>query len=238
MRFSNPEEIGSYVYSLVDPNNKEIFYIGKGKENRVFQHAEDAIDSEHQSSDKIERIRTIHKNKQDVLIYIVRHNLTEEEAFILESSLIDLMELIGKPLTNLQGGYNSSLYGLMSADEIERRYTLEKLSSLPKGFICININKTYKRGADAQAIYNATKEAWVINKNKLNEITHVLSEYRGRVVGVFTNLKWYPIEIRGKIRFGFNGDFANNIQDEYLNKLVPPRRKGAIAPVRHNFNWD
>ena len=76
-------------------NNKEIFYIGKGKENRVFQHAEDAIDSEHQSSDKIERIRTIHKNKQDVLIYIVRHNLTEEEAFILESSLIDLMELIG-----------------------------------------------------------------------------------------------------------------------------------------------
>ena len=38
MRFSNPEEIGSYVYALVDPNNKEIFYIGKGKENRVFQH--------------------------------------------------------------------------------------------------------------------------------------------------------------------------------------------------------
>ena len=145
MRFSNPEEIRSYVYALVDPNNNEIFYIGKGKGNRVFKHAEDAIDSEHQSSDKIERIRTIHKNKQDVLIYIVRHNLTEEEAFILESSLIDLMELIGKPLTNLQGGHNSSLYGLMSADEIERRYTLEKLPSLPKGFICINSRQKSRR---------------------------------------------------------------------------------------------
>jgi len=238
MRFSNPDEIRSYVYALVDPNNNEIFYIGKGIGNRAFQHAEDAIDSEYQPSDKIERIRTIHKDKQDVLIYIIRHNLTDEEAFILESSLIDLMKFIGKPLTNLQGGHKSSLYGLMSADEIERRYTLEKLSSLPKGFICININKTYKRGADAQAIYKATKEAWVIDKNKLNEITHVLSEYRGRVVGVFTNLKWYSIEIRGRKRFGFDGAPAKNIQDKYLNKLVPPRRKGAIAPVRHNFNWD
>ncbi|AHI27618.1 hypothetical protein H845_3717 (plasmid) [Komagataeibacter xylinus E25] len=33
------EQIGYYVYRLVDPRNGETFYVGKGKGNRVFQHA-------------------------------------------------------------------------------------------------------------------------------------------------------------------------------------------------------
>lgn len=37
------EELQSYVYALVDPRNDHIFYIGKGKGNRVFQHAENAL---------------------------------------------------------------------------------------------------------------------------------------------------------------------------------------------------
>lgn len=37
------EKIDFYVYYLMDPRNKEIFYVGKGKDNRVFQHVEDAL---------------------------------------------------------------------------------------------------------------------------------------------------------------------------------------------------
>nr|WP_309574671.1 hypothetical protein [Moraxella osloensis] len=33
------EEIGYYVYRLLDPRNGETFYVGKGKGNRVFDHA-------------------------------------------------------------------------------------------------------------------------------------------------------------------------------------------------------
>jgi hypothetical protein len=38
------EELGYYVYCLVDPRDKKIFYVGKGVENRVFAHVNDALE--------------------------------------------------------------------------------------------------------------------------------------------------------------------------------------------------
>lgn len=38
------EALAYYVYALVDPRDHKIFYIGKGKDNRVFQHAAATID--------------------------------------------------------------------------------------------------------------------------------------------------------------------------------------------------
>lgn len=32
------EELEYYVYRLVDPRNGQTFYVGKGKNNRVFAH--------------------------------------------------------------------------------------------------------------------------------------------------------------------------------------------------------
>jgi hypothetical protein len=36
------EKLGFYVYVLKDPRNQRVFYVGKGKENRIFSHT--AID--------------------------------------------------------------------------------------------------------------------------------------------------------------------------------------------------
>ena len=38
------EQIGWYVYALQDPRDQKIFYVGKGKGNRIFAHANAAID--------------------------------------------------------------------------------------------------------------------------------------------------------------------------------------------------
>ena len=34
------DEIKYYVYRLIDPRNGQTFYVGKGKGNRVFMHAQ------------------------------------------------------------------------------------------------------------------------------------------------------------------------------------------------------
>ena len=38
------EQIGYYVYRLIDPRNGQTFYVGKGKGNRIFNHLKCAID--------------------------------------------------------------------------------------------------------------------------------------------------------------------------------------------------
>lgn len=66
------EELQSYVYALVDPRNDHIFYIGKGKGNRVFQHAENALQENIDGHNlKLETIRSIHQDGLKVKHYLL-----------------------------------------------------------------------------------------------------------------------------------------------------------------------
>ena len=48
------QKIKFYVYLLSDPDTGEIFYVGKGKGNRVFSHLNDNSDN-----DKVKKIKEI-----------------------------------------------------------------------------------------------------------------------------------------------------------------------------------
>ena len=67
------KELGYYVYMLIDPRDGKPFYVGKGKENRVFQHIEDAINNPSISSDKYDTIRDIIAANMNVVHLIVCH---------------------------------------------------------------------------------------------------------------------------------------------------------------------
>jgi len=74
------DRIGYYVYLLTDPRNGQLFYVGKGNGNRVFAHVSEAIHNPRET-DKIERIRRIRRSGREVRYDILRHGLTEKEAF-------------------------------------------------------------------------------------------------------------------------------------------------------------
>jgi uncharacterized protein len=236
-----------YVYMLLDPRDNRPFYIGKGFEDRVFNHLNHALTDLDISNAKYDKIREIEECGQTVTHIIIRHGLTEKEAFQIEATLIEAFNYCGVLLSNQIAGHNSIEKGLMTTEEIIGLYKAEPLNKIDSDCILININKKYQRGKGLQTIYEATKETWTIRKSKLQQLEYVLSEYKGLIVEVFKVNEWYEKE-RGylsnakkhgqtKIGFGFNGEIApDDIRSKYINKSIAHlKKKGAASAIRYNL---
>ena len=159
-----------YVYMLVDPLNDIPFYIGKGQGNRIFDHLNCSLNHVGDENIKYSTIRSIVERNQKVKHFIIRHGLTERNAFEVEAALIDFMNYHGYELTNEVSGHNSFNRGLMTSEEIKRLYNADSLMFIESDCVIININKKYKRGNESQSIYESTKETWSIGKKK-KEVT-------------------------------------------------------------------
>ncbi|MCX8480772.1 MAG: hypothetical protein ORN58_02510, partial [Sediminibacterium sp.] len=250
-----------YVYMLFDPNEKFPFYVGKGKDNRVFDHVNQTLADIDNDSLKNEKIKEIKTRGGKVKHIIVRHGITKEEkAFNIEASLIDTFRHCGLFLSNIMGGHNSIDKGLMTTNEVIGLYNAERLNQLGADCVIININGTYKRGFGSDAIYEATKGTWFISEKKIPTLKYVLSEYKGLIVQVFKVDKWIqnkrpknkteldqqgnPItDINGKpkmkkvdaVGYKFEGKRApDDIRNLYINKFVE-KIKGAANPNRYTL---
>lgn len=245
------QELKFYVYVLIDPQDDKPFYIGKGIDNRVFNHLACALADTDTSTAKYDKIREIIQREQNVKHVIVRHGLTENEAFQIEASLIDTLTYCGLLLSNIVGGHNSIEKGLMTSEEVIRLYNAQQLNQIGNDCGLININKTYRRGNGTNPIYQATKETWFKIGNML-ERKYVLSEYRGLIVEVFEVENWYEKQRpknktigkddKGKkiqiqidaIGYGFDGKPApDEIRNIYINKSIAHKKiRGQANPVR------
>ncbi|MCQ1772885.1 hypothetical protein NOI24_16365 [Neorhizobium galegae] len=192
MRFSEEVclRLGNYVYRLIDPRNGETFYVGKGRNNRVFDHAEGLPDISEDDSQtlgsKLDHIRAIRNAGLQVLHVIHRHEIPDEAVFEVEAALIDAFP----GLTNVQGGHASSDRGPMNHLELIDKYSLPQFPlDPPHSLILINVNKLEDR-FDKRAIYNLVRYCWRISKPRAEKADYVLAVVRGVVVGVFKPLKW------------------------------------------------
>lgn len=251
------QNLKSYVYMLIDPRDEKPFYVGKGNGNRLFQHMECALKDIDVSLAKYEIIRAINKsNFVSPKHVVVRHGLTDSEAFQIESSLIDSLKFLGIELSNLVSGHNAAEKGIMTAEQIMGLYNAEDLTELPTDFIIININKKYPKArlVGPNAIFNATKGIWAISKSVLltknDEIIrkYVLSEYKGLIVEVFEVTSWFQ-EDRGytpkankplgAIRKGwsFTGHVADPlVRNKFINKSIAfTKKQGAASAHRINI---
>lgn len=98
----NYPSAGFYVYALIDPRDKSIFYIGKGIDGRVLKHEERTRRGVIQNRKKVERIQAIFAAGLKVEKRILAAFESEELALALEDHLINELRFDG--LTNIMGG--------------------------------------------------------------------------------------------------------------------------------------
>ncbi len=245
------ESLAYYVYALVDPRDNRIFYIGKGKGNRVFQHAKDSL-NEDDTSLKLDIIRSILQEGKQVGLYVLRHNLTEEVAFIVESTLIDLLTYrkFNKTnlLANVVAGHHQWDEGIKDVDEIDTIYNCPKIDinhgdtlllvSLNKSFDQAKANGVYRR----IDIYESTRKYWKIGKNSPQEIKYVLGVYKGIVRCVIEVKSWeWTVIAEDGTRFKserciFEGKHLTD--SPYLNKDVSDYPFGSGGAIRYIRNLE
>ena len=145
-------------------------------------------------------IRDILREGKQVCLYILRHNLTEETAYVVESVLIDLLTYskfnTTNLLSNVVAGHHQWDEGIKNVNEIDVIYNCSKIGlnhgdtlllvSLNKSFNQAKANGVYRR----MDIYEATRKYWSIRKNAPQEIKYVLGVYKGIVRSVIEVESW------------------------------------------------
>jgi len=229
------EKLGYYVYVLIDPRDGRIFYVGKGTGNRIFSHSNAAL-THRVPEDKLERIRSIRRKGLSVQHLVLRHGLTEKEAFEIESSVIDLVNRLHElPLTNKVSGHEANDRGLMTAEELVARYRPHRITIRVPSLLIV-INRKYQRAMNAKELYDTTRRSWVVGKRK-NIAKYAFAVYNGVVRQVYEIHGWKRsrVERDGKPsrRWQFDGVESMLLQHYVGGSVAHYLRKGAQNPIRY-----
>ena len=155
-----------YVYGLIDPRSKQIFYIGKGTKNRVFEHEKESLGSPDSEKLKLKTIADIKNAGFEVEKIIINSNLTEEEVFAAEALSVDEYERIN------------------GASPLEEKDIRHKI-------LVIKINRLYQRGMDEKVLYDAVRGVWRVSKEKVRTVEYVFGVYNSLIVAVYKPSEWF-----------------------------------------------
>ncbi len=229
-----------YVYALVDPRNKCIFYVGKGCGDRIYNHAKDAL-RDNSDSLKLTTIREIHEAGLEVIYYILRHNLSEKEAFLVESSIIDLLTYesfnMKNVLANIATGHHQWDEGIKTTEEINILYDCPKIEPVAGDrLLLVSLNKSYNQskayGVYRRAnVYESARKYWVISAKKAAKVDFILGVYR-KIVRIVIDVKGYNVcESDSGRRIAFEGNIVTD--SPYLNKDVSDYPFGSGGAVTY-----
>lgn len=229
------ERLGYYVYLLRDPQTAEIFYVGKGRGGRVYQHAAQArkVPGETGQELKLDKIRRLHADGLEPRIEILRHGLTEEEAFEVEAAVIDLLQLTGTnlgDLTNRARGMWSRAQGWAPLDELRARYAAPPVEISHRA-VLIRINRAFRVGMSDRDLYEATRKWWVINPKRRPD--YAFAVYNGIVRAVYRiDPKGWTRHENGRWRF--RGSRDETLERAYCWRNVATYLpNGAQNPIRY-----
>lgn len=205
-----------YVYCLSCDN--EIFYIGKGCDNRIFAHEYYAkgltknlsgndVEQLEQLYARQPKIKKIIHSGNDIQRFIVNYFLTEQEAFACENALINMLKAVNKiDLTNLVSGHGVS--GL-TVEQLDKELGFEKtnLDSINASglILAVKIKDSFKLDTNEALSYGSDRDRnnlkcrtlgiWAVGKNTVKNIKYVIGINTGAdnaVVSAYEVKSYHP----------------------------------------------
>lgn len=233
------ERLGYYVYLLADPRSDEVFYVGKGKGDRVFAHVAAAVEDDSIVSPKLDRIRDIHGAGLEVVHEFIRICLNEATAFEVESACIQMLGM--DHLHNAVLGHHVAIRGRMSIDVAVSLFDAEPAPPLNVPALLIRIPKLWHPGMSAAELYEATHGWWKIGPRR-EKAQYALSVNRGVIREVYRirpgswrqqakgDRGWLP-GTDPTNRWGFDGDLAPELEELKNHSVKHLLKRGMASPV-------
>lgn len=230
-------ELKFYVYIYSNPITGEIFYVGKGKGDRVFSHL-----SEESENEKVKYIADLKLKGQSPKIEILIHGIEDEEtALRIEAAIIDLIGI--NKLTNRQSGWKSATFGRMTLQQIISTYSRQEVE-VREPSIFIRINQKFRYSMSEIELYDFTRGQWKINSDRAKNAKYAFAVYEGIIQEVYSILLWLEagktLNTRNetealKGRFDFIGNIAEpEIRNKYKYKSIEHYfKKGNANPITY-----
>jgi hypothetical protein len=166
MKFSTSttKHLGHYVYALIDPRDKSIFYVGKASSNnRAFDHFR--VKGEEQKHSRIQEIRDA---KLEPEVEILRYGLDSVKACLdVEAAVIDAIGL--ENLTNKIRGHGIDR-GRQTSSEVERLHGSKPVAveAILEPLMLFFINQSYTPTKNESELYDCVRQFWfgVSEKNR------------------------------------------------------------------------
>jgi hypothetical protein len=225
--FDTRQALAFYVYALRDPDTKEVFYIGKGKGERILQHVTEAGKNPTSEKAKLKRIKEIEARGKSVDHLFIRTGIkTEPEAFAIEQAVIDAYAAnrhnsVGKSvLTNLVAGHEHSERGLASLETVLARHASPKTPRVDRPILVLKLNRKWEPDMNQEDLLKVSRGVWRVGKEVRERAQVALVISFGVIRGVYEINKeaWAPApEARHKGKWVFDGVVA---KDKYLKALI------------------
>lgn len=233
------DHLKHYVYLYLDPRDKRVFYIGKGKGDRVLAHLAD--DSHTERAARIKELRALQLEPQ---IEILRYGLnSQKEASLVESAAIDLIGV--SDLTNVVRGHGASEAGRSRLEDLTQELEAKDAEITDK-VLLINIAQLYHYGMSPLQLYEATRGVWKLDLARAKNVEYAFAVYRGVVREVYETASWFPggtteyfdrsrDSVKDSDRFEFVGRIADvAIQSKYRGRSVAGQwTQGAQNPIKY-----
>ena len=214
------ENLGSYVYLYIDPRNGQIKYVGKGKDSRATAHLAYDGKSEKEKTKWIKELDSAGLSPQ---IDILSRELTEEQAFLVERSVIDALGV--ESLTNAVRGQGTE-QGRESLREIIIREAAKK-ADIQHPVILFQLNKSFHKNMSEEEIYEATRGIWRIGAKgrDTHRYKYAFGVFKWIVRGVFSIDIWHKgLSTKYKFRPNLHLDEKNKLRWEFTSAGKPPQK--------------